>query len=256
MEYILAEKRIQLPSVPSACLITYSDTFLHEAKRRFDYRCIDIGSRKPTEIYFFRKDEGKNFAIVNPQYGDAMAVTTLEELIALGEIASERQEAVGFHTFLSMGTAGHPTNADHPQKLSVGDIVVVTAALKYEGSSDHYASKENLPEADEHVVRLLCEVLDHRGVHYQNGIVATTSGIYRETPTFIKQILEKDAIGIDMETSALLTVAKYHGKKMGTILYISDVVHVDGWNVEFLSGDVSETEIKVFDAAMDAINKL
>ena len=124
VDYILSHRGINLPPVPKTCLIVYSDAFLGQAKKRYDYRVIDIGSRKPTEIYFFRSDNGENFGLVSPQYGDAMAVTTLEELIALGEIAAQQQGSIGFQNFLSMGTAGHPTNKKYSKSSLVVEILL------------------------------------------------------------------------------------------------------------------------------------
>ena len=258
VNYILNHRGIQLPPVPETCLITYSDAFLEQAKRRYDHRVIDIGSRKPTEIYFFRSDNGENFSIVSPQYGDAMAVTTLEELIALGEIATELQGRQGFKNFLSMGTAGHPTKSN--PELNVGDVLLVNSALSYEGSSVHYAERGHVPRVDERVLTILRDILEQKGIPFKEGLVATTSAIYRETPSFISQVLESGTLGLDMETSALLTVADFYKRRFGTLLYISDIVKVGGsngeWNVEFLSGDVSDTENKLFDAAIELVNRL
>ncbi|HWG91061.1 MAG TPA: hypothetical protein VNZ52_09470, partial [Candidatus Thermoplasmatota archaeon] len=48
------------------------------------------------------------------------------------------------------------------------------------------------------------------GIPFQ-GPVWTTDAIYRETPERIRHFRDRGAIAVDMETSALLTVAHYRG---------------------------------------------
>jgi len=80
---------------------------------------VDIGSRKPTLVYYFA-GEGVAFGMVAPQYGDAMAATTLEELIALG-----------FRSFFSVGTAGAS-----PRRQSTGTCAA-SADLQRHGATLH-----------------------------------------------------------------------------------------------------------------------
>ena len=246
---VLSQRGVIIPEIPPTILIAYSDPLIERAKSSYHFLPVNIGTRKPTEIFFFRPIQGPEFAMVSPQYGDAMAVTTLEELIALG-----------FQNFLSLGTAGHPTDKNVPQ-LSVGDAISVNDALSYEGTSRHYSPAGTIAKADKSINEVLRRLLAERDIRFHEGRVATTSGIYRETPSFVRKVLSKGAIALDMETSALLTVAEYHKKPMGTLLYVSDVIKVregtsNGWEVDFLSGSVAETEQKVFEVAMKLVNRL
>ena len=252
VRYILSAKGIALPPLPRTCLIDYSNIFLEEAKKRFPvYQMVDIGSRKPEEVYFFRKSHGNDFSIITPQYGDAMAAMTLEELAAL------QSGKTAFHRFLSMGTAGHPTAQEEPA-LPVGRIVLVRDALSYEGTSPHYAENDR-PQAHEGINRKLRSVLQRRGVNFTEGTVATTPAIYRETPSFIRDAIERGACVLDMETSALLTVARYLDRPIGTLLYVSDIVQMkkgeSGWDVQFLSGDVTKAEEALFGVFLDFVDE-
>ena len=78
---VLKQKGVALPEIPPTILIAYSDPLIERAKGSYHFLPVNIGTRKPTEIFFFRPIHGPEFAMISPQYGDAMAVTTLEELM-------------------------------------------------------------------------------------------------------------------------------------------------------------------------------
>ena len=249
VKYIIDAKKITVPEIPPICLITYSDPLLKRARESFDYRMIDIGSRKPTEIYFFKPTQGNAFAIVSPQYGAPMAACVLEELIALG-----------FRNFVSLGTAGHPTDKITPE-LAVGDLVVIEDALRYESTSDHYLPKGEIPKSDKDLTEKLRGILAEKGHKFINGRVATIDAIYREPPSLLVHAMSNGAIALDMETSALFAVALHHGIPLATLLYISDILKLkknigDEWHLEFLGGSLEKAEDNAFAAAVELANRV
>jgi len=264
--YILKEKGNEeiRKEIPETCLIVYSETFYRRVKGY--QKVVDIGSRKPTEIYLIKRDEGKNFGIVCPQYGDGMASATLAELTALG-----------FRNFLSLGTTGHPTNRANLE-VKVGDILLVNDALIYEGASHHhlplpdllryYAFARTLPAQRPHpkAREILQDILKQRELAFKEGTVATTGAFYMESPLFIEEALRRNVIALDMETTALFSRAEYHNRTkqaditIATILYFSDIVQLNEtsgeWNVQFLSGDVTEAESKILPVVIDFIDRI
>ena len=121
----------------------------------------------------------------------------LEELIALG-----------FRRFVTMGCAGVPSNGAGPA-VPMGGVVLANRALIYEGTSPHYTPHERVAYPDAAGMKHLSELLTSHGIDYQVGAVATTDALYRETPSFLDELLDSGVIAIDMELSALFTVARF-----------------------------------------------
>jgi len=244
VNYILRKKKLTLPDIPDFCVITHSDTILEIAKKNFDYEMVDIGSRKSTEIYFFLPDKEKPFAIVTQQPGSPMSAVILEELIA-----------VGFNNFITTGTIGHPTLLETPV-LQVGDIVLVSGSLIYEGTSKHYASTGGTSYPDEEMISSIRTFLKQDGIEFHEGLIATTDAIYRETEEFICELISRGAIGIDMEVSAQISVCNFYDKKIAAILYVSDVISSNqNWNLGQLEDVLAATEEKVFNILMRLVHR-
>lgn len=234
INYILEKREIRLPVLPEICVIAHSEAFILFAKQRFPCQSVDIGSRCAAMVHFFSRPDGAGFAVVSAHHGAPMAALFLEELIALG-----------FQRFLTVGPAGYPTTGNSAG-LAPGEIVVADGALIYEGTSPHYGSAGTV-QADMVLADRLSNLLLKHGVMHRRGKVATTDAIYRETPSFINEIVDRQAVAIDMEVSALYSVCRFHGKSIVAILFISDVVGIDlGWEVAFIDQHVNAAESKIF----------
>jgi len=231
VDYIIKKKKIVVPDIPKVCFILYSRHLIDTILSTTPSLKIDIGSRNRTEILFCYPENSVPFAVIGEQLGASMAVVVLEELIALG-----------FSTFIAMGTTGHPTRGAEPQ-ANIGDFVLVKDALIYEGTSSHYEPGITISQADISLLNDLSGILKKANVSYVEGRIATTDALYRETPQFISKILDEGAFAIDMETSALYTAARFHHKRICALLYISDTVCInDNWEVDFVAGNIDIAE--------------
>jgi len=162
----------------------------------------------------------------------------LEELIALG-----------FERFLSVGAAGHPCNGQGP-KLEVGNIVLPNTALIFEGTSCHYQAEGGVSRPDPAQFDRIISILQANGTGFTAGTVATTDALYRETPEFIQTITERQAIALDMELSALFSVATFHGKEIAGLLYISDIISTVGdWQLGLMGQYPERLEHELFAVA-------
>lgn len=231
VDYIIKKKNIVVPSIPKVCFILYSRQLIDHLLSITPSLMIDIGSRNPTEIHFCYPEDGLPFALIGEQLGASMSVVVLEELIALG-----------FSTFIAMGTTGHPTRSTKPE-ANIGDFVLVKDALVYEGTSNHYEPGITVSKADISFVNDLKKILQKEKITFMEGRIATTDALYRETPQFISKILDEGAFAVDMETSALYTAARFHHKRVCALLYISDIVCIDdNWDVNFVTGNIDTAE--------------
>lgn len=249
LEEVMRRRGIRHEDVPPVCLIAYSQKILNLAREHFNYRFKehDIGTSIPVPIYFFSPLKCPPFGIIVPQPGDANAAIVVEEL-----------SYMGFQDFLSTGTMGHPTALEIPE-LQIGGLALVRQALSYEGTSRHYTPKTILAP-DVTLTDTLKKLLQEDSIHFVEGTIATTSGFYRETPSFIRQIIARGTIGVDMETSALFATAGYCKKRIASLLYISDFVklHKDTavWDMRFLDQKVQEAAEQVFGLACKVIDRI
>jgi hypothetical protein len=98
---VLDKRMITLPSLPSACVISYVAGLIELAKTSYPHQIIDLGCTTHAPIHLFYPEKASAFAIAQGHHGAPMAAVMLEELIALG-----------FERFLSVGAAGHPAMAE------------------------------------------------------------------------------------------------------------------------------------------------
>lgn len=132
-------------------------------------------------------------------------------------ISTEILCAGGVETMVRVGSCGSLQD-----KIKVGDLVIVTGALRGEGTTSYYVAKNFSTVADPGVVRALEEAAKSAGVRYHLGWIYTTDALFQETPELITELEQLGVSSIDMVTSAFLTVAQVRGKKAGAVLAVSD----------------------------------
>jgi uridine phosphorylase len=212
IDYMLEKQGIVLAAMPDLCVISYNDGLIDRAKSVSAYQTIRLGLTTRTELLILEPNEMPAIGLIRGQHGASMSAVMLEELIALG-----------FSHFLTVGAAGHPQFA-LPPRARIGELILPTAALVYEGTSRHYGQAATLISVGRAGTDLLKTVMQSLGIFYQEGLAATTDGFYRETPAFLEDMEHQGVMAVDMELSALLTVGAYHGKGVASILYVSDII--------------------------------
>jgi uridine phosphorylase len=162
-------------------------------------------------------DEWGGIAIAGPFFGAPHAVVGLEQMIARG---ARRIWVVGWCGSLS---------AD----ARVGELVVPTGAVSEEGTSAHYpiGGKDVCP--DPQMLQELRFVTAKRGLKTTFGTVWTTDAIYRETAAKVKRYARMGVSAVEMEMSALFTVAIFRGIALAGILVVSDELFDLKWRHGF-----------------------
>jgi purine-nucleoside phosphorylase len=89
---------------------------------------------------------------------------------------------------------------------------------------------------------------------YHVGAIWTTDALLRETKAMIEEMCELKAIGVDMISSSLMTVAQLKGVKAGGILAVSDNL-ITG-ELGFQSPRYFRAETRAIRAAIEAISIL
>lgn len=125
----------------------------------------------------------------------------------------ETLAALGVESILAVGMFG----AFDP-RIQLGEIIAPEKAFVEEGTSLHYYASLEASRPDSGLLALCSSAL-----HIRTCPIVSTDAVYRQT--YYKEQLwrEKGAVGVDMETSAVFSVARYLGLKAAAILMASDL---------------------------------
>lgn len=155
-------------------------------------------------------------SLAGPFVGAPHAVMAMERLIAMG---ATRVWALGWCGSLQPW-------------LTAGHILVPDSAVSEEGTSRHYPITEPL-RPDDRLVSLLETVLEEEGLNYVRGPVWTTDAPYRETVEKVADYQRRGILAVEMEMSALMTLALYRGVSMAALLVVSDELSDLKWKPGF-----------------------
>ncbi|MHC1741971.1 MAG: nucleoside phosphorylase [Syntrophobacteraceae bacterium] len=156
---------------------------------------------------------GCSVALAGPLLGAPQAVLVLEKMIALGVT-----DVVAF------GWCG----SIHPS-VRVGDIVLPTGAISDEGTSAHYPVNTDWPRPSEVILSRLKRELESEAFRLHEGRVWSIDAPYRETRGKVLGLQKEGVLAVDMESSALLTVAHYRSIRLALVLVVSDELFSLKW---------------------------
>jgi uridine phosphorylase len=114
--------------------------------------------------------------------------------------------------------------------IAVGNLVVVSGAVRDEGTSYHYLPPGHQVDAHPAGVTAIQKALTQRGLHYLTGKTWTTDAPYRETPSKIAARLAEGCLTVEMEAAALMAAAQFRGVVLGQVLYGGDDLSGDTWD--------------------------
>ncbi|WP_269846869.1 nucleoside phosphorylase [Desulfobulbus oligotrophicus] len=159
---------------------------------------------------------GATFFLAGPTVGAPMAALTLEKLIALG---ARKVVVYGWcgslHASLQPGALFSPTGV----------------GMCEEGTSAHYPLND--PYYDEEWHSLLVRVLTNAGHQVSQGLIWTTDALYRETRQKVVQYSARGILAVDMEYTALRTVAAYRRISLAAVMKVSDALFLENWVPRF-----------------------
>lgn len=125
--------------------------------------------------------------------------------------------AAGAEVLVRIGSCG--SLQDH---VKIGDLVIVTGAIRGEGTTGYYVPKNFSTLAHPDIVSGLQQAAESLQVRYHLGRIFTTDALFQETPELIQELREQNVSSIDMVTSTFLTIAQLREKKAGAMLAVSD----------------------------------
>jgi uridine phosphorylase len=157
--------------------------------------------------------QGVALTLVGPMIGAPQAVLVLERLIALGVTR-----------VICLGWCG-----SLQAHVTIGDLVLPAGAFSDEGTSAHYPIDSPLPGPSQELFGLLKGVLSDESAVVHEGTVWSTDAPFRETVEKVMKYQHAGALAVDMETSALFTVAAFRKIQLAAALAVSDDLSTLKW---------------------------
>jgi uridine phosphorylase len=159
----------------------------------------------------------------------------LEELIALGA-----------RRFISLGLAGALS-----ARLSIGDAVVCTEAVRDEGVSHHYIGPGRSVAPSAPLTVRLERSLRDAGLAFERGPTWTIDTPYRETIDELQHYRAEGVLTVEMEAAALFAVGCHRHVDIAAAFVVSDLRTDDRWVGQF--HDAIDPLHKAYAAAVDAL---
>jgi len=206
---------IEPRDVPEHCIICFFQEVIEQVVAG-QQATVAVDSRwedGPHPIYEIAYHD-RRLAFFHPGVGGALAAGLLEEAIAYG-----------CRKFIVCGGCGVLK-----KDIAVGQLIVVSGAVRDEGVSYHYLPPGREVQAQAAGVTALKSTLERRGVPYRVGKTWTTDAPYRETPARIAARKSEGCLTVEMEAASLLAVAQFRGVVLGQVLYGGDDLSGDEWD--------------------------
>jgi uridine phosphorylase len=157
--------------------------------------------------------------------GEPVSVTSTGIGAPSAAIAVEELARVGAETFLRVGSCGAIQ-----EEVAVGDLVITTAAVRQEGTSDEYVREDYPATAHEEVVTALVTAAERLGHDYHLGVTCSTDSFYagQSRPGFegfraagseerIEELQAAGVLNFEMEAGAIMTLAGLYGLRAGAV---------------------------------------
>jgi len=163
------------------------------------------------------KVENKEIGLVPQASGASATAFLVEHLIACGA------KTILFFTALG---------ALQPY-MKPGDFVIPSKVVIGEGTSRYYYPKIRTIKPDAGLMKTLKEACSRIGIKPLIGPVWNTDAFYREMRSQIEKLQTRGVLGVEMESSATFTVAKFRGIRAASLLVVSDSLANLKWEVFF-----------------------
>lgn len=190
---------------------------------------------------FYNSPDGEPpFSIIGDPVGAPQAIILMEQLIGFG-----------VERILFLGLCGGLQ--DHTR---IGDIVIPTQAHREEGTSFHYLPPEEVPSVSPGLLTAIEESAGRMGLDIQKGELWTTDALYRETRAKIAKYREMGVLGVDMEISAVYSVARFRGIEAAAVLVVSDESTGPEWKPGFGAPHFKDATDQACDLALEAARQI
>jgi len=159
---------------------------------------------------------GEKVSVTSTGIGGPSASIAVEELIR-----------VGADTFIRVGTSG-----GMQPEIRTGDVAIVSAAIRDEGTTTHYMPTEFPAVADVDVVAAMRDGARAAGIPYYVGISQSKDSFYGETEPHRMPVADRllsrwkawvagGAICSEMEAAAIFVLSSIYRKRAGGVMLMA-----------------------------------
>ena len=159
--------------------------------------------------------DNREYRLVNGTYdGTPLTVCSTGVGCPSAAVAVEELAKVGAERLVRVGTAG-----GLQPEVKTGDVVVATAAAKFDGTTKRYEDVEYPAVASRDVVGALVETAESEGEHVHVGPIVTDDAFYAEDE-IAYDWEEARMLVVEMEAAVIFTLARRRGLEAGAILAV------------------------------------
>ncbi len=209
------------PRIDHPIILNLFEPYWEFLRRELKVRKSELKkNRFPSTVYLTTQVGKKKISVFGTPLGAPHAVIMLERLIAMGA-----------QKIFAFGCCGSLQSS-----LPIGSLVIPLTALSEEGTSAHYPLPAGvLAQADAHIVNICLGKCQEMKIKAVAGKVWTTDALFRETKDKVKLYSQNNLLAVEMEMSALFTVATYRKVQLGGIMVVSDELATLKWKSGFLN---------------------
>jgi uridine phosphorylase len=212
------------PLVGPDALMVMIPSELHYLARAAKAEKVPFSDMHLYDLYCTKGGVAEPVSLFGPFLGAPQAVMGMEKLIVLG---AKRIWILGWCGSLN-------------PEIRVGHLVIPTGAVSEEGTSSHYPIGNRPVEPDGRLNDMLEVALNQEDLPIALGPIWTTDAPYRETSEKVKAFQAKGILAVEMEISALMTLALYRSVSMAAVLVVSDELFELKWSPGFFNPMLKE----------------
>ncbi len=198
---------------PETIIITFGSAILNLALELYEGQPVAIPETGGS-LRVYRLRTAKSIGICRVPMGAPMTVAYMEECIAMG--------AKNFVVFGSCGTLD--------RNIPAGHLIVPTVAYRDEGTSYHYMPASAGDYIEVETADRTAEIIESMGLPTLKTCIWTTDGLYRETRRNMEARRREGCQVVDMECSAVMTLARYRGIRACQFVYAEDNLDDIQWD--------------------------
>ncbi len=152
--------------------------------------------------------------------GEPVSVQTTGMGCPSASIVTEELVQLGVKNFLRVGTCG-----GYHESLSLGDLIVATAATAQDGTVDSITQGvPYAPAAHFDLVHAAHHAAEAAGTRTFMGPIVSSDLFYDPTDDPAELWGNLGVLAVEMEAAAIFTIAAMHGVKAGCLLTVSDTI--------------------------------
>jgi uridine phosphorylase len=227
--FIRSLNKGEAPPAPAKMILLFQKSYLKDEIERRSIQKLSIRGIPKIDL-------------IHPEVG----VASIPGIGAPGAVALvEQLRCLGTKEFIVIGSAG-----SLKREYGAGDILIIEKSLRDEGTSYHYLAPSRFAFSDPLLTQKLFTEIQSEAPSIAEIVSSwTTDAPYRESLDEINQYRNEGISCVEMEASALFAFAHVYGLKLALAVVVSDQLHGESWNPQFVGGDLKASYGRLFRAA-------